>query len=160
LIKVGDREEIMAQLDWAKEHVERYRASKGADGHIWTGFDGNGNFPCLLLTTTGRTSGQARTTPLIYGRDSDNFIVIGSQGGRPKHPNWYFNLQADPRVAVQIKDDLFEAKARTANPEERARLWPMMAEIYPPYDEYQEKAGNGRVIPVVVLTRVQLCKAI
>ena len=144
----------MAQLDWAKEHVERYRASKGADGHIWTGFDGNGNFPCLLLTTTGRTSGQARTTPLIYGRDSDNFIVIGSQGGRPKHPNWYLNLHADPRVAVQVKDDVFEAEARTAKPEERARLWPMMAKIYPPYDEYQEKAGDRRKIPVVVLTRL------
>ena len=144
----------MAQLDWAKEHVERYQASKGADGHIWTGFDGNGNFPCLLLTTTGRNSGHARTTPLIYGRDSDNFIVIGSQGGRPKHPNWYLNLRADPRVTVQVKDDVFEAKARTANPEERARLWPIMAEIYPPYNDYQEKAGDGREIPVVVLTRV------
>ena len=144
----------MAQLDWAKEHVERYLASKGADGHIWTGFDGNGNFPCLLLTTTGRTSGQARTTPLIYGRDSDNFIVIGSQGGRPKHPNWYLNLHADPRVGVQVKDEVFEADARTAEPEERARLWPMMVKIYPPYDEYQEKAGDGRIIPLVVLTRL------
>lgn len=143
----------MAQLDWAKEHVERYRASGGADGHIWTGFDGKGNFPCLLLTTTGRNSGQPRTTPLIYGRDGDDYVVIASQGGRPKHPNWYFNLQADANVGLQVRDDVFGARARTADAEERARLWPVMAKIYPPYDDYQKKAGSSREIPVVILTR-------
>ncbi|MGB0630567.1 MAG: nitroreductase family deazaflavin-dependent oxidoreductase [Alphaproteobacteria bacterium] len=143
----------MAQLDWAKEHVERYRASGGADGHIWTGFDGKGNFPCLLLTTTGRNSGQPRTTPLIYGRDGDDYVVIASQGGRPKHPNWYFNLQADANVGLQVRDDVFGARARTADAEERARLWPVMAKIYPPYDDYQKKVGSSREIPVVILTR-------
>lgn len=144
----------MAQLDWAREHVERYWASGGEDGHIWNGFDGKGRFPCLLLTTTGRSSGKARTTPLIYGRDGESYVVIGSQGGRPKHPNWYLNLQSDPRVEVQVKDDVFTAEARTADAEERARLWPMMAEIYPPYDDYQEKAGAQREIPVIILTRM------
>ena len=143
----------MAQLDWAREHVERYRASGGEDGHIWTGFDGQGLFPCLLLTTTGRSSGKARTTPLIYGRDGESYVVIGSQGGRPKHPNWYLNLQSDPAVEVQVKDDVFTAEARTADAGERARLWPMMAEIYPPYDDYQEKAGGQREIPVIILSR-------
>lgn len=143
----------MAQPDWAKEHVDRYRATGGADGHIWTGFDGNGNFPCLLLTTTGRNSGRERTTPLIYGRDGEAYIVIGSQGGRPKHPNWYLNLQAKSDVEIQVMDDVFRATARTADADERARLWPMMAGIYPPYDDYQSKAGDTREIPVVVLER-------
>ena len=145
----------MAQADWAKEHVERYRATDGADGHIWTGFDGKGNFPCLLLTTTGRKSGEPRTTPLIYGRDGDGFVVIGSQGGRPDHPSWYLNLAADPAVEVQVAADRFRATARTADATERDRLWSMMAGIYPPYDAYQAKAGDSREIPVVVLTRIR-----
>lgn len=143
----------MAQADWAKEHVRRYRETNGADGHIWQGFDGKGNFPCLLLTTTGRKSGEARTTPLIYGRDRDNYVVIASQGGRPNHPGWYLNLDADSKVEVQVKADVFTATASTAGDADRDRLWRMMASIYPPYDDYQEKASVTREIPVVVLTR-------
>lgn len=143
----------MAQADWAKEHVDRYRASNGADGHIWTGFDGKGHFPCLLLTTTGRKSGAARTTPLIYGTDGDSFTVIGSQGGRPDHPAWYKNIMANPAVELQVGADVFAATARTADKAERAGLWPAMAEIYPPYDDYQEKAAASREIPLVILTR-------
>jgi deazaflavin-dependent oxidoreductase (nitroreductase family) len=143
----------MTQPGFAKEHVERYRASNGADGHIWTGFDGTGNFPCLLLTTTGRKSGEARTTPLIYGEDDGEYMVIASQGGRPAHPGWYFNILKDVSVELQVEADVFAGVARTANAEERARLWPMMANIYPPYDAYQEKATATREIPLVILTR-------
>lgn len=143
----------MAQADWAKEHVDRYRASSGADGHIWTGFDGTGHFPCLLLTTTGRKSGKTRTTPLIYGEDGASYMIIASQGGRPDHPAWYKNILADPSVELQVGPDVFAATARTADAAERARLWPKMAEIYPPYDEYQEKAAASREIPLVILTR-------
>tara|TARA_Y100001936_G_scaffold251795_1_gene309043 strand:+ start:4731 stop:5165 length:435 start_codon:yes stop_codon:yes gene_type:complete len=143
----------MAQPLWAKEHVKRYRETGGADGHIWTGFDGKGKFPCLLLTTKGRVSRKARTTPLIYGKDKAAFIIIGSQGGLPKHPKWYLNLQENPNVQVQIKADVFNASARTADAAERRRLWPMMSAIYPPYQEYQEKAIDHREIPVVILTR-------
>ena len=143
----------MTQPSFAKEHVDLYRASNGADGHIWTGFDGTGHFPCLLLTTIGRKSGEARTTPLIYGRDGDDFVVIASQGGRPAHPGWYFNIETDASVDVQVEADVFAGTARTATAEERARLWPLMAEIYPPYDAYQEKAAGDREIPVVILSR-------
>jgi deazaflavin-dependent oxidoreductase (nitroreductase family) len=143
----------MTQPGFAKEHVERYRASNGADGHIWTGFDGTGNFPCLLLTTTGRKSGEARTTPLIYGEDGGEYMIIASQGGRPAHPGWYFNILEDASVELQVEADVFAGVARTANAEERARLWPMMADIYPPYDAYQEKAAATREIPLVILTR-------
>ena len=138
---------------WAKEHVERYRDSGGADGHIWTGHDGKGNFPCLLLTTTGRNSGEKRTTPLIYGLDGDDYVVIASQGGRPNHPAWYFNLDNDADVEVQVEAEVFGAVARTAGAEDRPRLWKMMAGIYPPYDEYQDRASASREIPVVILSR-------
>lgn len=143
----------MARVDWAVEHVRRYRETGGADGHIWKGHDGAGHFPCLLLTTTGRKSGEARTTPLIYGRDGEDYVVIGSQGGRPVHPYWYLNLDANPEVEVQVEAETFPATARTASGDRRERLWNMMARLYLPYDDYRVKAAATREIPVVVLSR-------
>jgi deazaflavin-dependent oxidoreductase (nitroreductase family) len=143
----------MAQAEWAKKHVERYRSSNGAEGHIWTGFDGKGDFPCLLLTTTGRRTRRARTTPLIYGKDGDSYIIIASQGGRLDNPAWYKNLLAEETVKLQVGSDVFAATARTAGPTERSRMWLKMIKIYPPYDEYQEKASASREIPLVILTR-------
>ena len=143
----------MARMDWAMDHVRRYRETGGADGHIWTGHDGKGHFPCLLLTTTGHKSGEARTTPLIYGRDGADYVIIASQGGRPVHPFWYLNLAQDPAVELQVEAESFAATARTAEGEERERLWGMMAALYPPYDAYRDKAAASRQIPVVVLSR-------
>ena len=143
----------MAQADWARDHVRRYRETGGADGHIWTGHDGTGNSPCLLLTTVGRKTGEARTTPLIYGTDGANYVVIASQGGRPNHPSWYLNLLRTPVVDLQVEAASFAATARTADGDERDRLWRMMAALYPPYDDYREKAAATREIPVVVLSR-------
>lgn len=125
------------------EHVRRYRETDGEVGYLWNGA------PTLLLTTTGRRSGEERTTPLIFGRDGEDYVVVASQGGRPQHPGWYHNLTASPEVGVQVKGERFRARARTATPEERARLWPLMNGIWPHYDEYQ--ARTERVIPVVVL---------
>src|SRR6185436_4515754 len=127
---------------FGEEHVKRYRETGGEVGHIWNGA------PALLLTTTGRKSGEQRTTPLIYGRDGDAYVVVASKGGAPEHPAWYLNLSADPQVELQVQADVFPARARTATPEERARLWGQMARIWPPYDEYQAK--TDREIPVVV----------
>ena len=106
--------------------------------------------PTLLLTTVGRRSGQARRTPLIYGEDAGRYLVVASKGGSPDHPAWYLNLEADPRVLVQIKGDVFEAVAHTATDDEKPALWPIMTAIWPAYDEYQTK--TDRPIPVVVLT--------
>jgi deazaflavin-dependent oxidoreductase (nitroreductase family) len=131
--------------EWIADHLRRYQASDGADGHLWNGV------PCLLLTTTGRKSGNALTLPLIYGRDGDRAVIVASRGGAPDHPAWYKNLAATPRVRVQIAADKFAANARTAAGEERARLWRAMAKIWPAYDEYQAK--TTREIPVVVLER-------
>jgi deazaflavin-dependent oxidoreductase (nitroreductase family) len=131
---------------WFAEHVERYIATDGEDGHDWQGV------PTLLLTTHGRRSGEARTLPLIYGRDGDHLLVVASRGGAPKHPSWYLNLVADPDVEVQVKADRFAAHARPATAAERPRLWKTMTAIWPDYDNYQTK--TDREIPVVVLERV------
>ncbi len=143
----------MSRVDWVAEHIRKYQESNGADGHIWHGVNGDLNVPCLLLTTTGGKSGEERTAALIYGRDGDNHVVVASRGGSPDSPGWYSNLVANPQVRVQVLADKFAATARTASGEERARLWAMMAEIFPSYNEYQEKARASREIPVVVLER-------
>jgi len=106
----------------------------------------------LLLTTTGRKTGNRTTTPLIYENNGDAYIVVASQGGAPKHPGWYRNLSNDPNVQVQVKDDVFAARARTAAGEERERLWKLAAQQWPDYDTYQTR--TERQIPVVVLERV------
>ncbi len=136
-------------LDWVREHTQRYLDSDGADGHDWTHPDGNGPYPTLLLLTIGHRSGQERTLPLIYGEADGNYLVVGSKGGAPAHPAWYRNLDANPEVWLQIRDQRTAATARTATGQERATLWTQMAAIYPPYDDYQARAG--REIPLVVL---------
>jgi deazaflavin-dependent oxidoreductase (nitroreductase family) len=102
------------------------------------------------LTTTGRRSGQARRTPLIYGRDGDRYLVVASKGGSEAPPAWYVNLRADPKVRVQVGAEVFDATARAADPDEQARLWPVMTAIWPEYDVYQTR--TRRPIPVVVIT--------
>jgi deazaflavin-dependent oxidoreductase (nitroreductase family) len=131
--------------DWVADHIRRYVATGGEDGHLWRGV------PTLLLTTTGRTTGVPRRTALIYGTDGDDLVVVASQGGAPEHPNWYRNLDADPRVEVQVRADRFDATARTASGPDRSRLWLLMTSIWPAYDDYQAK--TAREIPVVVLRR-------
>ncbi|MEA2348745.1 MAG: hypothetical protein QOG62_2532 [Thermoleophilaceae bacterium] len=128
------------------EHVERYQATGGAEGHDW-----EQGSTVLLLTTTGRKSGEKRIMPLIYRDHGDDYLVVASKGGAPEHPAWYLNLVDDPSVEVQIKDDVFQATARTATAEERPEMWKKMAEMWPAYDDYQAK--TDREIPVVVLSR-------
>lgn len=131
--------------DWAQEHMRNYLATDGADGHIWRGV------PTLLLTTIGNRTGVERMLPLIYGEESGDYIIIASKGGFPEHPAWYNNLVAQPQVKVQVAADKFTATATTVTNERRQTLWDIMAEVWPPYIEYQEK--TNRLIPVVVLTR-------
>ena len=131
---------------WQQEHARRYIESGGRDGHIWEGVT------TLLLTTTGRRSGQSRTTPLIYGRAGDRYLVVASRGGAPTHPGWYENLVAQPVVQVQVMADRFKARARTATAAEKPALWKTMTAIWPPYDEYQKR--TAREIPLVILERI------
>lgn len=127
------------------EHVARYRETGGKEGHDWQGTQ------CLILTTTGASSGQERDAPLIYGEDGDKLVVVASKGGAPEHPAWYKNLKAHPQVNVQVWADRFDATARDATAEERAALWSLMTKEWPAYDEYQQK--TEREIPVVVIER-------
>jgi len=128
---------------WQRDHVERYLATDGKEGHIWQGV------PTLLLTTIGRRTGRARRTPLIYGRDEDRYLVVASKGGSDDPPLWYTNLSADPRVRIQVGADTFDAQARTATAEEKERLWPVMTKIWPDYDTYQTR--TSREIPIVII---------
>ncbi len=128
------------------EHVRRYEETNGEVGYLWNGAT------CLVLQTTGRTSGQPRKSALICGFDGDNCIIVASRGGAPTHPSWYHNLVADPNVTVQVKSERFAAVARTAEGAERDRLWTLMTGIWPNYDEYA--ARTTRLIPVVVLEPV------
>ena len=143
-----------SQIPWIKEHLELY-ASDPDKAHDWDSshLGGPGVLPTLLLTTTGRKTGEPRTMPLIYGETGASYVVIASKGGMPNHPIWFLNLEAQPECKLQIRAKHVTARARVAEGEERERIWKQMAEIYPPYDDYQQNAGD-RVIPVVVLDPV------
>jgi len=104
--------------------------------------------PVALLTTTGRTSGRPRVTPLYFLRDGDRVIVAASKGGAAKNPMWYLNLKANPKVSVQIKKEVLNLTARDATDEERARYWPQLVKMYPAYADYQ--SWTDRRIPIVV----------
>jgi deazaflavin-dependent oxidoreductase (nitroreductase family) len=127
-------------------HVEQYEASEGAEGYEWH----NGT-TILLLTTTGRRSGEARTNALIFRPHDDAYLIVASKGGAPEPPAWYLNLQANPDVQVQIKGEKFAARARTADADEKPQLWQEMLAAWPAYADYQRK--TDREIPVVVLER-------
>jgi deazaflavin-dependent oxidoreductase (nitroreductase family) len=132
---------------YGQEHIDRYVATGGKEGHDWRGTQ------TLILTTTGRRSGQPRQHALIYGRHGDDYLVVASDGGAPRHPAWYLNLEANSEVEVQVKGDRMRARARTATPEEKQKLWPIMTREWPDYDRYQER--TDREIPVVILEPYQ-----
>lgn len=142
---------------WMLDHVGRYLSSGGTDGHIYTikppGSDVTLHVPSLLLTTTGRKSGDKFLFPLFYGETGDSFFIIASKGGAPAHPGWYRNLLANPDAEIQVGTRKLKVRARTASGEERGRLWTRAVEIWPPFADYQKKATN-REIPVVVLDPV------
>lgn len=135
----------MRHMLYGKEHVRRYQETDGAEGHDWN------NTTVLLLTTKGRKSGRPYTTPLIYQANGDDYVIVASKGGDPRHPDWFTNLSADPEVEVQVKGDKFKARARTADPDERPQLWALMTRTWPYYDDYQTK--TDRQIPVIILER-------
>ncbi|KPM52520.1 nitroreductase [Frankia sp. R43] len=141
-------------MDWIADHTRRYLDSDGADGHLWHGIDGSftQGAPTLLLTTRGRRSGKLRRTPLIYGRDGNDYVIVASKAGFPEHPLWYLNLLAHPEVELQVGAERFPAKARVAEPAEKARLWPTMTALWPDYDGYQ--SSTDRDIPIVLLERI------
>ncbi len=141
-------------IPWIAEHIELYRTDP-EKAHMWDSapVGGPGLLPTLLLTATGKKSGEPRSLPLIYGEAGDSYVVIASKGGMPNHPIWYLNLDANPACDLMVGSKPLRAQARVAEGEERERLWKQMEKMYPPYSEYQKNAGE-RVIPVVVLDPV------
>lgn len=142
--------------DWMVAHANRYLSSSGAEGHLYKVTPPGRpemTVPALLLTTTGRKSGERFIFPLFYGETGASYFVIASKGGAPQHPGWYRNILADPQVEVQVGTVKMAARARTATGEERAQLWKKALEFWPPYADYQKK--TAREIPVVVLDPVR-----
>lgn len=139
-----------SEIPWIAKHIELYRTDP-EKAHMWDSKEagGSGLLPTLLLTTTGRKSGEPRPLPLIYGKLGESYIIIASKGGMPTHPVWYLNLQAKPECDLKVGAKSVSARARVASGEERGRIWTQMAEIYPPYLDYQK--ATEREIPVIVL---------
>ncbi len=124
-------------------HVGLFRLTRGVIGRRLVDND------MLLLTTTGRASGHPHTVPLLYFEDGSDLIVIASWGGRPKNPDWYLNLVADPRVTVQVRRLGWKATATTMGSDERQTWWPRIVDAYEGYGEYQSR--TDREIPVIRL---------
>jgi deazaflavin-dependent oxidoreductase (nitroreductase family) len=135
----------MASWQWFGQlHRAVYRATGGRIGGRLAGLD------MLLLTTTGRRTGQARTTPMPFYREGERLVIVGSNGGADVDPAWWKNLQACPEAEVEIGRERLAVRAALATPEERARLWPALQAWNPNYRRYEKK--TSRIIPVVVLT--------
>jgi len=130
--------------DYDASIIEEYRANAGRLGGSWEGRD------LLLLTTTGRRSGRPHTKPMVYTRDGDRLLVYASKGGAPRHPDWYLNLAADPRVVVEVGPNRYEAIATPLEGAERDREFAAQAARNPVFADYERK--TSRVIPVVALT--------
>ncbi|MBL1068278.1 nitroreductase family deazaflavin-dependent oxidoreductase [Streptomyces sp. 7-21] len=141
-----DAEVRLSPWDWVARQAREYEESGGTRGTVTNGV------PCLLLDYVGRRSGIWRRTVLNYGRDGDDYLIVASCAGSPRHPQWYLNVRDNPEVRLRVGTERFPARARTLPPEEKARVWPALIELCPAWDEYQRK--TTRDIPVVRLTRV------
>lgn len=130
--------------DWSRENAEKYMASGGTEGAQMKGM------PVVLLTTVGAKTGKLRKTPLMRVEHDGEYAVVASLGGAPKHPAWYHNLVANPRVALQDGPEKKEYIAREVHGDERALWWERAVATWPDYDAYQRK--TSRSIPVFVLT--------
>jgi deazaflavin-dependent oxidoreductase (nitroreductase family) len=129
-----------------ESHIKAYRETNGDVGYLWNGV------PTLLLTTMGRRTGEPRTSALIFARNTDDFLVVASMGGAPRHPQWYLNLTANPAAEIQVRADHSPVVAHPATPAEKPRLWRVVTGVWPNYEVYQGR--TAREIPVVVLSPV------
>ena len=141
---------VLEANPWIRDHIALYQTDPES-AHMWDAkiSGGPGPTPSLLLTSSGRSTGEPRPSPLIYQEIDGAYVVLASKGGMDKHPLWYLNLQANPRCQLQVSVKSVAAVARTAEGDERASLWQTMTDFYPLYAEYQSR--TSRVIPIVVL---------
>ncbi|HET9909899.1 MAG TPA: nitroreductase family deazaflavin-dependent oxidoreductase [Anaerolineales bacterium] len=135
---------------WVAEQVERYEGSGGTAGFKWRDTD----LPVIIVTNRGRKTGAIRKTPLMRVADGNNYILVASQGGAPKHPEWYHNLKADPNVEIRDKTEVYAMRVREiVDTLERDRLWKIAVQAFPNYQEYQKK--TDRLIPVFLAEPVE-----
>jgi deazaflavin-dependent oxidoreductase (nitroreductase family) len=138
-------EYIPSPKGWVAEQVELYEGSGGTAGLTLR----DTGLPVIIMTNRGRKTGAIRKTPLMRVVDGNDYVLVASQGGAPKHPLWYHNLKANPNVEIRDKRDVFAMRVReVVDSDERERLWNIAVEAYPPYQEYQDK--TDRVIPIFV----------
>ncbi|HAL46829.1 MAG: nitroreductase family deazaflavin-dependent oxidoreductase [SAR202 cluster bacterium] len=136
-------EYIASPTGWVAEQVELYEGSGGTEGTTLRGL------PVIIVTNTGRKTGAIRKTPLMKVADGTSYVLVGSRGGAPTHPLWYYNLKADPNVEVRDGTEVYSMRVREIeDPAERQRLWGIAVEAFPPYRDYQEK--TNRTIPVFI----------
>ena len=138
-------EYIPSPTKWVADQVELYESSGGTQGNTLR----DTGMPVIIVTNRGHKTGAIRKTPLMRVADGGNYVLVASQGGAPKHPFWYHNLKADPDVEIRDKTEVMPMRVREVEESaERERLWAIAVEAFPPYQDYQDKAG--RVIPVFV----------
>jgi deazaflavin-dependent oxidoreductase (nitroreductase family) len=136
-------EYIPSTAEWVRDQVELYERTNGAEGNTLR----DTGLPVVIVTNTGNQTGAVRKTPLMRVKDGDSYVLVGSQGGRPKHPSWVFNLRANPEVEIRDKADVQSYRVREVEDgDERSRLWDLSVQAFPPYAEYQQR--TTRQIPV------------
>lgn len=142
-------------LDWRNNHLDTYLRTGGAEGHIWdiSSAGGYETQTTLLLRTVGAKSGKERLSPLIYGDIGGEFVIVGSRGGAPEHPSWYHNIRSGGEVAFQVATQAFRAAWREPQGAERDKVWAFMADIFPPYLDYQSK--TERPIPLIMMRGIE-----
>ena len=138
-------EYIPSPRDWVAEQVELYEGSLGTEGLTFR----DTGLPVIIVTNRGRKTGAVRKTPLMRAKYGNNYILVASLGGAPKHPVWYHNLKAEPNVEIRDETEVHTMRVReVVDSAERKRLWDIAVAAYPPYQEYQDK--TDRVIPVFI----------
>jgi deazaflavin-dependent oxidoreductase (nitroreductase family) len=139
----------MKAIPWNQKTISEFHEKKGLGVGPWGDH-------VLLMTAKGVKSGDAITTPLVYGREGDQYVIVASKGGSPKHPAWFGNIKANPEVEVEVANangtETFKARAQVVESRaERDRLYEEMSKIWPSFKDYQTK--TERLIPVVILER-------
>ena len=138
-------EYIPPTLDWVRKQVELYESSGGTQGDTLL----DTGMPCILVTHMGNKTGAIRKIPLMRVKVDNNYVLVGSMGGRPTNPTWVYNLRSNPEVEIRDKTVVQKMRVReVADEQERSRLWAASAEAYPPYNDYQAK--TTRKIPVFI----------
>ena len=141
---------IPSPQKWVADQVETYESSGGTEALTLR----DTGLPVIIVTNHGRKTGAIRKTPLMRVADGKNYVLVASKGGAPQHPEWYYNLKANPNVEIRDKTEVYKMRVREVDdPQERERLWKIAVKAYPPYADYQ--ARTDRQIPVFVAEPVE-----